>query len=464
MGKNPRKPNLSIKLKITLWYTLLMALLGFLFLFLLLTVSNMRVLSSTGSRLQNTVIRSFREISFPQGSLSFDDDFTNLGIEEGIYLSAYDLSGNFLYGRLPAYYNGTPELVMDELQQDYDFYTHWYLYDSLMEIDGYGSLWVRGITSQTAAERMMFTLVRISMIILPFFLFMISLGGYLIIRRALSPLDQATATAYAISQGNDLSRRIGLKKGNDEVHHLSYTFDYMVEQLESAFEREKRFTSDVSHELRTPITVILSQCEYALSQSLSSSEQQTCLQSIQNQAKKMSRLITQLLTLARADSGRLLLTKEEINLSQLLEIICEEQQELALAKGIQLETAITPDLHLFCDETMMIRLFINLFNNAITYGKKNGHIFVSLHLDEGEIEGSIRDDGIGIAPNHLPHIWERFYQVDDSRTSSNRNSHNSGLGLPMVKWIVEAHGGRISVESTLNKGTAFLFRFPLQSS
>ena len=118
---------LSIKIKITLWYTLFMTLLVILSLGLLLTVSNTRVLSNTGNRLKNTVIKSFKEVEYRQGSLKIDDDFTALGIEEGIYLSVYDGAGNFLYGRLPSYYNGTASLIMDELQQEYDFYTQWYL-------------------------------------------------------------------------------------------------------------------------------------------------------------------------------------------------------------------------------------------------------------------------------------------------------------------------------------------------
>lgn len=451
---------LSIKIKITLWYTLFMTLLVILSLGLLLSVSNIRVLSSTGNRLKSTVIKSFKEIAYDQGSLKFDDDFTALGIEEGIYLSVYDTAGDFLYGRLPSYYNGTASLIMDELQQEYDFYTQWYIYDYFMVLEGYGPLWVRGITSQTSTERMMVTLLRISLIIFPFFLLVISIGGYLIIRRALSPLDKVTATAFAISQGNDLTRRIRLKEGKDEVHRLAHTFDYMMERLKAAFEREKQFTSDVSHELRTPTAVILSQCEYALSETTSAEEQINSLNIIRNQAKKMSGLISQLLTLARADSGRLLLTKEDINLSQLAEVICEEQQELAVSKKIRIEQKIEPDLHLSCDETMMIRFFINLLNNAVTYGKEGGHILVVLTRSTNGIEGSIHDDGIGIAPEHLPHIWERFYQADSSRSSQNKESQSAGLGLPMVKWIVEAHGGNIRVESTPGVGTAFLFSFP----
>ncbi|MGN0307168.1 MAG: sensor histidine kinase [Lachnospiraceae bacterium] len=450
---------LSIKFKITLWYTIFMTLLVVLTLGLLLSVSNTRVLSSTENRLKNTVIKSFREIRYRNNMLEFQDDFNSLGIGEGIYLSVYDVHGNFLYGRLPSYYNGTSSLIMDELQQEYDFYTQWYLYDYYMELEGYGPLWVRGITSQTSTERMMVTLLRISLVIFPFFLLGILIGGYLIIRRALAPLDKVTDTAFAISQGTDLTQRIQLDAGKDEVHRLAHTFDHMMDRLQAAFEREKQFTSDVSHELRTPTAVILSQCDYALLADTSLEERIECLKSIRNQGKKMSGLISQLLTLARADSERLALHKEEVNLSQLAEVICEEQQERASLREITIKHTLQPNLILSADETMMMRFFINLINNAITYGKAGGHILLTLSAGKGCIEGSIQDDGIGIAPEHLPHIWERFYQADSSRTSG--DSQGAGLGLPMVQWIVKAHGGSIRVESEPGVGTCFYFSFPV---
>ncbi len=451
--------NLSIKFKITLWYTVFMILLVALTLGLLLFISNTRVLSSTSNRLKSTVSRSFKEIKYNDGSLSFRDDFNSLGIGEGIYLSAYDSAGNFLYGRLPSYYSGTPYLIMDELQQEYDFYTQWYLYDYCMEIEGYGPLWVRGITSQTATERMMITLLRMALIIFPFFLLCILIGGYFIIRRALAPLDKVTGTAYAISQGSDLSRRIQLKEGDDEVHRLAHTFDHMMDRLQDSFEREKQFTSDVSHELRTPTTVILSQCEYGLSEDSSEQERLKCLTVIQRQGKKMSQLISQLLTLSRADSGRLVLQKEQLNLSLLAEMVCEEQAELARVKEISIETNIQPDLHLLADEMMMMRFFINLISNAITYGRTGGHIQLTLSRKANRIEGFVQDDGIGIEARHLDHIWERFYQADCSRSSA--KNHGAGLGLPMVKWIVQAHDGLIRVESRPDVGTSFFFSFPL---
>jgi signal transduction histidine kinase len=295
-------------------------------------------------------------------------------------------------------------------------------------------------------------------IFLPFFVLCIAAGGYFIIRRTLSPLADMTETAQKISSGNDLSRRIRLGTGNDEVHKMAHTFDKMMDKLEDSFENEKQFTSDVSHELRTPVTVILSQCEYALQEDTPAQEIKDCIRSIAAQARKMSSLISQLLTLARADKGIQKLHYELLNLSELAEIITEEQKGIASKKGITLETCIQPDILFRGDETMLMRLFINLISNSITYGKENGLTRISLSSDGNLITGSVSDNGIGIEKDKLDKIWKRFYQVNPARSSGEREG--AGLGLPMVKWITEAHGGTVCAESTPGSGTVFTFTFP----
>lgn len=293
--------NMSIKLKITLWYTLFMTLLVVGILWLLLFITNSRLLSNARLRLKDTVTRSFHEIDYEDGVLEFDNDINFLG--EGIYISVYDAHGKLLYGRIPSLFNGAPVLVMDEIQQVDSGQTLWYVYDYCQKIESYGNLWVRGIASQTQTDAALQIVVNLALVFLPFFVLCIAAGGYFIIRRTLSPLADMTETAQKISSGNDLSRRIRLGAGNDEVHKMAHTFDKMMDKLEDSFENEKQFTSDVSHELRTPVTVILSQCEYALQEDTPAQEIKDCIRSIAAQARKMSNLISQLLTLARADKG-----------------------------------------------------------------------------------------------------------------------------------------------------------------
>lgn len=452
--------NISIKVKITLWYTVFMTLLVTIVLGILLETGNSRLFSNTTNRLKNTVVRSYKEVSFENNRLDFDDDFIMDGLETGIYLSAYDLQGNYVYGRLPSFYNGPASLVMDTIQEEYDFYTHWYIYDYCTYVEGYGNLWVRGITSQTQADQMMAALLQLALGSLPFLVVCITIGGYYITRRVLAPLTTVTKTAQEITHGNDLSKRINLEDGKDEVHLLASSFDHMISRLQDAFDREKQFTSDVSHELRTPTAVILAQCEYALSGDISREESLGCLTAIKLQAHKMSQLISQLLTLARSDQGRLHLNLEDVNLSDLALIIAEEQQIIAQEKEITIHHDITPNLVLKADETMIMRFLINLISNAINYGKKGGNVWLTIHSGKGGINGSVSDDGIGISREHLEDIWKRFYQVDPSRNSDKKSG--AGLGLPMVKWIVTAHGGSIHVDSQPDKGTTFSFFLPVK--
>lgn len=447
--------NLSIKLKITLWYTAFMALLIILTLIVLFSISSVQVLSDARARLRNTVLRAFSEIDYEDGLLTFDDDINYL--EEGVYISVYDAQGYLLYGRTPTGFSGASTLIMDQMQQVGSGQDFWYVYDYCQSVDGYGNLWIRGVASHSRSDSILRIITNAALILLPFFVALIALGGYLITAKALRPLSAMTETARAISEGNDLTRRIRLGSGRDEVHVLAHTFDQMMERLQSSFETEKQFTSDVSHELRTPVAVILSQCEYASQEGTPPEELRGSIGVIGAQARKMSALISQLLTLARADSGKQKLQYELVNLSELAEIIVEEQSIAAEEKGITLLTDIQPEILLRADETMMMRLFINLISNSITYGKPDGHTLVTLSANETEITGSVQDDGIGIPADKLDKIWQRFYQVDPARTSG--SSSGSGLGLSMVKWIVQAHGGRIEVSSRLGEGSCFTFHF-----
>lgn len=432
-----------------------MALLIILTLIVLFSISSVQVLSDARARLRNTVLQAFSEIDYEDGLLTFDDDINYL--EEGVYISVYDAQGYLLYGRTPTGFSGASTLIMDQMQQVGSGQDFWYVYDYCQSVDGYGNLWIRGVASHSRSDSILRIITNAALILLPFFVALIALGGYLITAKALRPLSAMTETARAISEGNDLTRRIRLGSGRDEVHVLAHTFDQMMERLQSSFETEKQFTSDVSHELRTPVAVILSQCEYASQEGTPPEELRGSIGVIGAQARKMSALISQLLTLARADSGKQKLQYELVNLSELAEIIVEEQSIAAEEKGITLLTDIQPEILLRADETMMMRLFINLISNSITYGKPDGHTLVTLSTNETEITGSVQDDGIGIPADKLDKIWQRFYQVDPARTSG--SSSGSGLGLSMVKWIVQAHGGRIEVSSRLGEGSCFTFHF-----
>lgn len=447
---------LSIKAKVTLWYALLMISVIGLVLAVIFYVGNTVLNSSIESRLFEVVEDSLQEIGYDEGDFEVEEE--NWMIEEGVYLSFYTTDGHFIDGNTAPNFTYNVAFSAGEIQTVSIAGSGWAVYDRLIYIDGYGNAWIRGIASFSEAESTIQTMVNISLIILPFMVIIAIVGGYFITRKAFSPVRKITDSAESITDGNELSRRINLGKGKDEIYTLANTFDRMFDRLENSFETEKQFTSDVSHELRTPIAVIISQCEYALESAESEQELLGALKVIMGQSQKMSRLIAQLLFLSRSDRKTQPLTIEEVNMSALTEVVIEEQKILADKKNITIHQEIEPDLILQADETMIMSMLINLITNAIKYGKQDGYVFVQLRETGNQIEGVIRDNGIGISESDQGKIWTRFYQVDTARTSEKEGG--IGLGLAMVKWIIESHKGTISLESALAKGSTFTFSLP----
>ena len=445
----------SIKMRVTLWFTTILIVIVILVMAFLLVVSNRQIITTAQLRMEHLVDDSMDKIEYIDGILNIESDLDYF--QDGMYLSIYDEEARFLYGRIPHDFDnviGLREgLVQEAIQND----RKWFIYDGLMVLEDFGEVWIRGIMPQAEVTSTIAYMVRPAFIVLPFLVLVTAAMGYSITKRAFRPIRQIGETARRISVENDLSKRINLGAGNDEVYQLADTFDTMLAQLEEAFEKEKQFTSDVSHELRTPISVIISECEYALENNSNSEEFQDSVSVVLAHSKKMAGLISQLLMLARTDQNKLQLDLERIHLSELVEMVVEEQQMIAEEKEIHIQLQADRELYVEGDETMLMRLFINLISNAIKYGKERGHVVVALKREDGKIKGYVKDDGIGIAAVHLDKIWNRFYQVDNARTSK---SEGIGLGLAMVKWIVEAHDGTITVESVLGKGTAFHFNLP----
>ena len=269
-------------------------------------------------------------------------------------------------------------------------------------------------------------------------------------------MDDICTTAGEISSGADLSKRLPEPKSEDEMHQLTCTFNEMFDRLEASFEDEKQFTSDVSHELRTPVSVIIAQCEYALEEDTLSEEQKHEIQIVLRQAKKMSDLISQLLMIARCERGKENFQFEPVDMSMLAEMTLEELSQRAGEKRIHLLSEIEPGLTARGDQMLLTRMLINLVENSIDYGKRNGIVKVSLFKKDGKIRGIVKDDGQGIGAEHLDKIWNRFYRADRSRNSQNQ-VRGTGLGLSMVRWIVRIHEGQIWVKSKEGEGSEFIF-------
>ncbi len=444
----------SIRLRVTLWFTLLMTLLVAVVLAFMFAASSGVVHNESQKKLKGLVEIISSEL-LENEDVEIDSDLVS-GREEA-YFVVYDTDGSMLLGELPTGASITLPFVDQKPQSINSNGIKWNVYDRQISLPDNRTVWVRGIVASREGGTTYAAMLQLALIASPFLVILAALGGYFITGRAFRPVQRIAGLAERISDGKDLTQRITLGQGKDEIYQLAATFDRMFDRLEASFASEKQFTSDASHELRTPTSVIISQCEYALENASTLDEARAALATVLRQARKMSGLIAQLLTLARADQGQHKLNLELVNLSELCELVADEQREVAAEKGIVITTAIVPDLLLHGDQTLLMRLLINLVTNGITYGRPGGTLFVELKQDGDRFVGQVRDDGIGIAPEHLAHIWDRFYQVEAARSPS---ANGVGLGLSMVKWIAEAHGGSVDAQSQLGIGSVFTFIFP----
>src|SRR5699024_2061270 len=275
------------------------------------------------------------------------------------------------------------------------------------------------------------------------------IGGYLITKRMLKPIQNLSDAAAQIGQGSDLKKRIDIGEGKDELHRLADQFNKMFGRLDNAFQAERQFTSDASHELRTPMSVILAQCEMSLEHEQSPEEYQDALNVIERQGKKMAKLINDMLDFTRLELKSDRYTTEPLDLTKLVSSVCEDMA-LIRENNITLTCETQENVTLLGNAQLFARLLTNLISNAYRYGKENGHIFVTLKTEQDKILLTVEDDGIGIAKDDLEKIFRRFYQADNSRTGA-----GTGLGLSMFRQIAKFHGGEVFAESELGVGSKF---------
>ncbi len=294
----------------------------------------------------------------------------------------------------------------------------------------------------------------------PFLLLLASGGGYWMSRRALMPVDEITRAAQSISHKN-ISSRLTVPGSRDELQRLCETLNDMLGRLEAAFKRITQFTADASHELRTPVALMRTTAELSLRKPRSETEYREALSQILKELERTSDLIEELMLLARADSGAEALRFERIDLAESLHEACRQGFTLANAKHVSLEQQIgIGNVFVEGDKHALDRLFLILMDNAVKYTASGGKITASLSDSNGFANVEIRDTGIGIAERDLPYIFERFYRAEKARS---RELGGVGLGLAIGRWIAEAHGGVIEVESSLGKGSVFRVRLPMQS-
>lgn len=311
-----------------------------------------------------------------------------------------------------------------------------------------------------AVEEQLSEIRRIFFIVALLALGVAGVGGYLLARKSLAPVVAMSEQAQRIGVSN-LGERLPVGNKRDELGRLAAIFNELLARMGRAFESLRQFTADAAHEFRSPLAVIFSEADVALSQKRSPDEYQESLGVIKDEARRLSLLVDDMLDLARADAGAQQLQRAEFYLNDLVDECCRSARALAAPRRISLLAESTPDLIYFGDEELLRRMLMNLLNNAVKYTPESGEVKVSLKNDDRQVTIAITDTGIGIPPEVSERIFDRFFRVDKARS---RAESGTGLGLPIARWIAEAHGGSIAVQSEPGRGSVFTASLPMTSA
>ena len=440
--------NLSLKFKITLWFIILMVIIIGIMLASMFVINRSVVGRGIISKIQHEVVNAMDEVDYDDGEVELDDDVKLF--DDDVYITVYDLNGHMLIGDIPNELRHIGNFVDNEIRLEIVNGDQYYIYDRIVTFKKHESVWVRGISSIASVTGTYTSFLTVALSILPMLIIGAILGGYQIAKKSLNPIENVTTTVNNINEGKDLSKRIPEIGNTEETTRLITTFNNMFERLEKSFSMEKQFTQDASHELRTPVSVIMAECDYTIHHADTMDEYKESIDTIDRQAKKMSRLINELLSFARFDQKMIDESFETVNYSDLLQAVCDEQK--SLYPNIELTTDIESDIIISSNHVMLSRVCVNLISNAFTYNKINGTVNVRLRKENNKTILSVEDTGIGISEEDIGKVWDRFYRADKSRTKSN----NLGLGLSMVKLIAEKLHGEISVKSKINEGSTFV--------
>ena len=440
----------SIKTRITIWYTTLMFVLIFVVLSLVGGLSYQLSIDSVEKDVILQVTQVTEKLSKRQRDVfelvDSKEEFKNVSI--------YETTGKYIVGQ---YIYDVVNVPFEEgvpRRENIDG-KEYIVYDTKTPTPPgmRGGFWIRGVESVNSTMLLGRSAIVIMLILIPLILLLTALGGYYITKRAFRPVNNIVKTANDISHQKDITRRIEISADSkeDELHHLSVTLNKMLDKIENLIIQEKQFTSDASHELRTPISVILAQGEYLLDIAKDEKERELA-RTIVDKSKQVSKLVSRLLLLARIDQNRQKFNKEKVDLGVIIDVAIDSMKQLASQKEILLFSNVPDGTIVDADESLLLSAITNLISNGIKYGRESGHVAVSASRIGDRTEIIVADNGVGISEEHIDKIWTRFYRVDDVR---NDEYGSSGLGLSMVKSIIELHGGEITVKSSPGRGTEF---------
>ena len=431
-----------VSIKVTAWFTAVIIFLFGIVLSSVILLEDRYINNTSTEELVSAVEKIYEN----------PDEFENF--DDGIYYIKYNADNEIIAGKIPKDFDLALAFSIEDINTYQIENKKFLYYDTRLKNTGD---WIRGIYPLSKFQNNISKIWNIGFYyIAPFLIILVIFIGYRIVKNAFKPVKKISETALEIKKSKNFSRRIELDNSEDEIHKMAYTFNEMLDTVEETFIHEKQFSSDVSHELRTPITVILAQSDYALDYVETLDEAKESFEVINRQAKKMTNLINQIMELSKLERQNEI-EKERINFSNIILQLLEDYRTLLENSNIELITNIEKDLRIYGNKLMIERLFINLFTNAMKFTKTT--ISVSLNRINKEIILQIKDDGVGIAKEEQKYIWDRFFQINNSRNKD--KNRGSGLGLSMVNKIAQLHSATIEVESEIGKGACFIVRFPI---
>lgn len=433
---------IPVSIRVTVWFTAVIIFLFSIVLSSVILLEDRYINNTSTEELVSAVEKIYED----------PDEFENFNDE--IYYIKYNENNEIIAGKIPKDFDLTLAFSIEDINTYQIENKKFLYYDTRLKNTGD---WIRGIYPLSRFQNDISKMWDILFYyIAPLFIAFVAFVGYKIVKNAFKPVKKISETALEIKKSKNFSRRIELDNSEDEIHKMASAFNEMLDTVEETFIHEKQFSSDVSHELRTPITVILAQSGYALDYVDTLDEAMESFEVINRQAKKMTSLINQIMELSKLERQNEI-EKERINFSNIILQLLEDYRTLLENSNIELITNIEKDLRIYGNKLMIERLFVNLFTNAMKFTKTA--ISVSLNRINKEIILQIKDDGVGIAKEEQKYIWDRFFQINNSRNKD--KNRGSGLGLSMVNKIAQLHSATIEVESEIGKGACFIVRFPI---
>ena len=474
-----KKRKRSIKFNITLTFSIAMIIVAVLTFLLVRFVSQSMLEAKTSKYLMGAVESNMDKIRFAKhknkkrnkitkailikykkGYLRVDRYF--LDEMQDVQIGVYDKDGNVLYGNNPLTKDKeidfVPSFSVSRVYKQSINNTPYYIYDRKIVAKNLNGLWIRGMVPLTNEMEQLTNITKIALMFLPIVVILAILFGLFISKKLLKPVTKMEEAASKISQGSDLKKRIDIGEGNGEIYDLADDFNEMISRLDESFESEKRFISDASHELRTPMSVIMAQTELTLEQDRNNEEYKSAIEVINRQGGRMNTLIDTLLDYTRLEQRADEYEMMTLDMSELVTSLCEDMKLIKL-KNITLEYNVEPNISVKGHRVLLNRMLQNLVDNAYKYGNDNGNIWVTLEKEKNQVVLSVKDNGIGISEKGLSKVFDRFYREDTSRTHQKRMAYGYGLGLSMVKKIVEMHDATITVDSVEDEGTEFKIFF-----